>query len=242
MNRAPKVFLSYASEDRAVVDRIFQVLEDGGCNPWMDTEVLLPGQAWELQIHKAIEASDFFVACLSTTSVNKIGYVQVEFKKGLERAQYYPEGAVFVVPLRLDNCAIPQAFAAKHCLNWFDPEAPAKLLQVIHPERFAPASFMKWIHALGKPDTSDAGRKLAALELAQAQTPLALMILSERYYHEPDATIRYWLAVSIGGFQTTAARNTLLDLRDWENARPSSVLRTFALMGIEAGLKLCQSD
>lgn len=183
MGHKPRVFLSHASEDRGTVRRIHDSLARHGCDPWMDSRVLLPGQSWELEIHEAIEASDFFVACLSTVSVNKIGYVQREFELGLQEQKHYPQGAVFVIPLRLDDCPIPPAFASKHVLDWFASEAPARLLQVLHPTLHAPEVLMERVERLNH--DNDAVKKLAALELAQDADPLALLILSERYYHAP---------------------------------------------------------
>jgi hypothetical protein len=80
----PKVFISYAREDYEAAASIYRFLKDNVCDPWMDVESILPGQDWPLEIQKAIENSDFFIACLSSQSVNKRGFVQSELKNGLE--------------------------------------------------------------------------------------------------------------------------------------------------------------
>ena len=83
MNSKPKVFLSYAREDRDTVSKIYNYLLNNSCEPWMDIEKLLPGQDWEYEIDIAIKNTDFFIACLTTNSVVKTGYVQKELRKAL---------------------------------------------------------------------------------------------------------------------------------------------------------------
>ena len=70
----------------------------------MDTERLLPGQLWEHAIEKAIEESRFFIAVLSTKSVDKIGIVQKELKKALSILERHPEKDVLLIPVRIEEC------------------------------------------------------------------------------------------------------------------------------------------
>jgi uncharacterized protein YfeS len=55
-------------------------------DPWLDEERLLPGQDWNLEIEKAVEASDAVIVCVSSTSVAKAGYVQKELRRVLNIA------------------------------------------------------------------------------------------------------------------------------------------------------------
>jgi formylglycine-generating enzyme required for sulfatase activity len=68
---------------------------------------LLPGQDWELELSAAVRASDAVIVCLSAASVEKAGYVQKELRLVLEAAEYQPEGRIFVVPVRLEECTLP---------------------------------------------------------------------------------------------------------------------------------------
>jgi len=68
---------------------------------------LLPGQDWPRRIQEAIESSDFFIACFSRNSVMKRGGFQVELRQALECAQRLPLDEVFIIPVRLDDCAVP---------------------------------------------------------------------------------------------------------------------------------------
>ena len=42
-----KVFISYARVDYKRATELFMMLERIGCEPWLDTESLVPGQEWE---------------------------------------------------------------------------------------------------------------------------------------------------------------------------------------------------
>ena len=77
--RLLKVFLCHASQDKPVVRGLYQkLLAEGWMDPWLDEEQLLPGQDWDMEIEKAVEAADAVIVCLSNNSVTKEGYVQKE--------------------------------------------------------------------------------------------------------------------------------------------------------------------
>jgi hypothetical protein len=42
----------------------------------------------------------------SSTSVQKRGFVQKELRHALEGQEYFPESAVYIVPVRLDDCQL----------------------------------------------------------------------------------------------------------------------------------------
>jgi hypothetical protein len=76
-NRPLKIFLCHAHEDKATVRELYrQLCAEGWMDVWLDEEKLLPGQKWDLEIEKAVEAADVVLVCLSTHSVDKEGYVQ----------------------------------------------------------------------------------------------------------------------------------------------------------------------
>ncbi len=99
-----KVFISYAKEDKDFVNMLYADLREGGIEPWVDTFDLIPGQDWDKAIRDAIGQCSYFVAILSERSVTKSGYVQTEIRKALEIADRHPEGKIFIIPIRIDNC------------------------------------------------------------------------------------------------------------------------------------------
>ena len=105
---AKHIFLSYAKEDSEFVRRIRARLQKVGLRPWLDEHDLLPGQDWDEAIRAAIRSSAAFVAFLSTRAVDKTGYVQKEIREALDVAERMPPGRMFVVPVRIDDCVVPE--------------------------------------------------------------------------------------------------------------------------------------
>jgi hypothetical protein len=101
------VFISYAREDFDAARRLCNDLRSAGLNSWLDKEEILPGQNWENQIEDAISKRRYFIPLFSKTSVQKIGYVQSEFKFALDVLKSYPPNKIFYIPVRLDDCEIP---------------------------------------------------------------------------------------------------------------------------------------
>lgn len=130
-SRSLKIFVSYSRNDIDIAKNIYQFLRDNGFNVWMDIFDLVPGQDWKLEIHARIKSSDYFVACLSNNSVSKRGYVQTELREALSILETMPEGRIYVVPIRIDDCLVPSSLDGKHWLDWSAPDAREKLLMAL---------------------------------------------------------------------------------------------------------------
>ncbi len=98
------VFISYAKEDIAQARKLFNHLKSAGLEPWLDDESLRPGQKWKLEINKAIRNCRYFIALLSSNSVNKRGFVNREIARALEHLDEFPDSEIFVIPVRIDEC------------------------------------------------------------------------------------------------------------------------------------------
>jgi GAF domain-containing protein len=119
-SRKLRVFLCHASQDKPVIRELYQrLLAEGWIDPWLDEERLLPGHEWDIEIKKAVKAADAVIVCLSNQSVLKEGYVQKEIRFVLDVADEKPEGMMFVVPLRLDECSVPRRLASWHYIDHF---------------------------------------------------------------------------------------------------------------------------
>ena len=99
-----KVFISYAKEDMGFAKKLYTDLRNAGIEPWLDSFELTPGQDWDKAICEAIGQSSYFLAVLSNCSVTKSGYVQKEIRNALEIADRNPEGKIFIIPVRIDDC------------------------------------------------------------------------------------------------------------------------------------------
>ena len=119
-SRKLRVFLCHASQDKPAVRDLYQRLAaEPWIAPWLDEEELLPGQDWNLEIEKAVESPDAVIVCVSKTSVSKEGYVQKELRKVLDIALEKLEGAIFVLPLKLEDCELPRQLRDRQALNYF---------------------------------------------------------------------------------------------------------------------------
>ena len=105
---APRVFIAYVEEDLAFAKKLNQVFEQNGLRPWLDKKRLMPGQNWPRAIEAAIQTSDFFVACFSRRSISKRGSFHSELRYALFCAAKVPLDEIFLIPLRLDDCAVPR--------------------------------------------------------------------------------------------------------------------------------------
>ncbi len=125
----PMIFLSYSHEDREKVMRLYEDLRIAGFNPWLDTENLLPGQMWHREIERAIKQSDAIILCLSSRSVSKKGFFQKELKTALDLVETLPEGASYLIPIRLDEVSVPSEIGMLQYLDYFHPDGPKRLVE-----------------------------------------------------------------------------------------------------------------
>jgi hypothetical protein len=127
-SRALRVFLCHASDDKPSVRRLYHQLRADGIDPWLDEEELLPGQDWRLEIAKAVRDSDAVLVCLSRGSVTKAGYVQKEIKFALDVADEQPEGTIFIIPLRLEKCKVPERLSRWQWVDLFSERGYKRLI------------------------------------------------------------------------------------------------------------------
>ena len=103
----PRVFIAYVEEDLWFAKKLYRAFEESGFRPWLDKKRLMPGQNWPRAIETAIQTSDFFVACFSRRAISKRGSFHSELRYALFCAAKVPLDEIFLVPLRLDDCVVP---------------------------------------------------------------------------------------------------------------------------------------
>jgi formylglycine-generating enzyme required for sulfatase activity len=130
-----RLFLCHASEDKAQVREVYHRLRAiAGFEPWLDEEDLLPGQEWAREIPRALQTSDFILIFLSRNSVAKRGYVQREMKLALDAWQELPEGTIHTIPVRIDECDVPDSFRRYHWGNLFESTGFDRVVRAIRAE------------------------------------------------------------------------------------------------------------
>jgi hypothetical protein len=137
-----KIFISYARNDYDKAMDLYGYLSKHGFSLWLDRKDLLPGQEWKSEIKKAIRESVVFLACLSNNSVSKQGYVQVELREALDVAQEMPEGVIYIIPVRLDECEVPNRLAMYQWVDYSEIDEKEKLIRAIQ-SRIKPAEIIQ---------------------------------------------------------------------------------------------------
>jgi hypothetical protein len=128
--RLLRVFLCHASDDKGAVRSLHERLSQDGFAPWLDEEDLLPGQKWRDEIPKAVGRSDVVVVCLSRHT-GKEGYLQREIKVALEVADEKPEGVIFIIPLKLEECQVPNRLREWQWVNYYEENGYEKLKRAL---------------------------------------------------------------------------------------------------------------
>jgi hypothetical protein len=128
--RRLRVFLCHSTKDKPAVRDLCSKLRSE-FEPWLDEEALVGGQDWQLEISQAVREADVVLVCLSSESVMTAGFVQKEIKYALDVADEQPEGAIFIIPLRLDQGAVPLRLSRWHWVDYFDSNGHNQLLRAL---------------------------------------------------------------------------------------------------------------
>jgi len=126
-NQKLRIFLCHVSQDKPVVRDLYnRLIVEDWIDPWLDEKKLLPGQDWDLVIHEAVRSSHIVIVCISQRSVTKEGYINKELRLVLDEAVSKPEGSVFIIPIRLEDCDLPRSLRKLQWLDYF-PKAQQDL-------------------------------------------------------------------------------------------------------------------
>jgi hypothetical protein len=134
MPESPKslrVFLCHAHGDKPAVRDLYEKLSESGYQPWLDEEDLLPGQEWEREIRLAVKQTDVVLVCMSRASITKQGFVQKEIRLALDVADEQPEGTIFVVPVKLEECEVPERLSRWQWVRLHEDHGYAKLVRAL---------------------------------------------------------------------------------------------------------------
>jgi hypothetical protein len=129
--RTSRVFLCYAHHDREAVHKLYERLARDGVRAWLDVERLRPGQEWEREIRKAIFKSNVVIVCLSREFNKRRGYRHEELKIASEKARLLSSDKVFIIPVRLERCDMPESLGHLQRVDLFEAGGYKKLLQAL---------------------------------------------------------------------------------------------------------------
>ena len=113
-------FLCYAKENSAGVREFRERLRaESWVDPWFDEEDILPGQMWEGSVTDAVHNSHAVIIFLSSFAIRTEGFFHKELKLALDAAAEKPDGTIFIIPIRLDECEVPERLRPYQYVDYF---------------------------------------------------------------------------------------------------------------------------
>lgn len=100
-----KVFLSYSSTDKSVVEKVAQALREMKLEPWFYEQGIKPGDSIAQELNKNLAKADYFLVFWSAQAALS-RWVQAELEAAFFR--WADKGSVFFLPIRLDNTELPE--------------------------------------------------------------------------------------------------------------------------------------
>ena len=128
------IFLIHAHSDRETVYKLYERLAKDRLNIWLDAERLQPGQDWQNEIRNALLKCDVVLVCLSRNFDKQQGYRHEELKLALEKANFLPDDEVFIIPVRLEKCDMPESLRHLHRVDLFKPGGYKKLVDALRKD------------------------------------------------------------------------------------------------------------
>lgn len=128
-NYKDKVFLCHSSGDKELVRQLNKKLKSHGIKTWLDEDDIIGGMVWEEEIAKAVKYCQIVLVCLSNNSISKTGFINKETKFALDRADEQPEGKIYLIPVRLDECEVPSRLSRWQWIDLFKEGGYEKLLR-----------------------------------------------------------------------------------------------------------------
>ena len=109
------VFISYSSQDKAIVHPLAERLRGDGVNVWLDDWVLKPGDSISLKIQQGIEHSRVLLMCMSKAYFES-DWTTLEHHTLLFRDPTNKQRRF--VPLLLEDCERPDVIAQFLHIDW----------------------------------------------------------------------------------------------------------------------------
>jgi hypothetical protein len=113
-------FLCYSKENKSIVREFSAKLKsEDWIDPWFDEEDILPGQLWENSVIEAVRRSDAVIIFLSTIALSNEGFFHREIKLAIDTAMEKPQGTIFIIPVRIDDCVVPDMLTKYQYVDYF---------------------------------------------------------------------------------------------------------------------------
>jgi adenylate cyclase len=128
------VFISYASQDAEVANRISEALREAGVDVWFDQSELRGGDAWDASIRRQIRECALFVPLISSnTNARSEGYFRLEWKLAVDRTHLMADDQPFLLPLVIDDTSdaaarVPGLFRERQWMRLYGGQLPPEFI------------------------------------------------------------------------------------------------------------------
>ena len=129
------IFISYAREDLPAVQKMKAAMDAAGLVTWFDLDRLESGDDYDRKIRANIARCGYFVPVVSATTQRRLeAYFRREWSYAVDRSRNIAEGAVFILPVCIDDTAeadalVPEKFKALHMTRAPGGDPPADFLR-----------------------------------------------------------------------------------------------------------------
>jgi hypothetical protein len=114
------VFISYAREDLAAVQKLKASLDAAGVKTWFDLERLEGGDDYDRKIQRNVARCSYFIPIVSANTERRLeAYFRREWSYAIDRARNMAEAALFILPVCIDDtdaasAQVPEKFKTVH--------------------------------------------------------------------------------------------------------------------------------
>jgi hypothetical protein len=215
MPNSQNIFMSYVRDgDETRANEVYDFLVAEGFCPWMDRRNIRGGD-WQLAIKRAMRTASRIVILLSRKAVFKRGYFQLEIKEALSLSAEKLPDDIFIVPVRLEECLIPESLDRFQYFDLFEPSGRTHFTRALKdvevreanqvpaiesditsniafdPQTSIPSLLTPVAFAYSKPEWLDAQRENKLADLAKAAFVLLMFEQTERGSWGKTYLLRY---------------------------------------------------
>ncbi len=131
-NTKPTIFLIHGGKDAPRVEKLYERLEGAGYAPWADSRNLLGGEDWWRAIANAIESAANVLVCVSPNFQMR-GFRRKEVLHALKVSRNKPFGSNYIIPVRLEDCKIPEKLENLQRVDCFRMGGWERLVKALTP-------------------------------------------------------------------------------------------------------------
>jgi tetratricopeptide (TPR) repeat protein len=201
-----KAFISYASQDRAVADRLCYLLEERGVSCWIAPRDVRPGFDWDEAILDAIANAPVFLVILSRYSNDSV-HVKHEVERAASKGKH-------IIVLRIENLQpsrkLELHISSRHWLNaWDDPLESRADAIVQSIAEFSTTDAASVATDPGSPERPVASPVAGSFDLAMVRLGAGLFAFNREEFiveglqHVRDGTVPFLLLQGLGGIGKT---------------------------------------